>query len=287
MAYTFLTLGCRQHFRNASVLECRHDNFPNCTHPCITAPSKSTPRLPKQKRCQNRCPQAKRTLKITSPSNSLVKPIPKQIKIKTPSKHQTQALGHQNPSDVQANPKQSRFLKSRIRNIGKSGNDVMMNFEQFDWSKWWNKGFDWSTANATRPTPNKPQAKFPSLQANLRFQLAPKPPTAVPKQIRDLAWGCDTGVSELLWVDHTNSHFAKIKTFGFKKWLKTMIFASHARIFWKRLDHVNFELLWSQACTQWRPRCFLSGGGGKCKLGVGAPCKLSNWRLSPRNKNTW
>ena len=95
--------------------------------------------IPKQKRCRNRRPQANKTLKTTSPSTLLEKIIPKRKSIKSPSKHRKsyvpkhwlitpQANPKQTPSKPQGiRPKGIPFLKPKIRNIGKSGNNVMMN----------------------------------------------------------------------------------------------------------------------------------------------------------------
>ena len=51
-----------------------------------------------------------------------------------------------------------------------------------------------ATPSKESPTPSKPQAKLPSPQTNLRFQLAPKHLSADPKQNKHLAWVCETGV---------------------------------------------------------------------------------------------
>ena len=132
--------------------------------PLLHSPKQIHPKqIPKQKRSRNRRPQANETLKITFPKQpSRKSPFPSKND-KTPSKPQTPSTGcHQTPSKAHANPKQSHFLKWQIQNIGKS--------------------------------PSKPQAKFTSLQANSRFQVAPKHLTSNPKQIWYLTWGCEAGV---------------------------------------------------------------------------------------------
>ena len=126
--------------------------------------------IPKQKRCRNRRPQANKTLKTTSPSTPLEKFIPKQKSIKSPSKHRKSYVPKHWLITPQANPKQT--LSKPQANSKES--DLRNPVSETENPKYWVK--------KESPTPSKPQAKFTSPQANLRFQLAPKNLAADPKQ---------------------------------------------------------------------------------------------------------
>ena len=69
-------------------------------------------KIPKQKRCRNRRPQANKTLKTTSPSTPLEKFIPKQKSIKSPSKRRKSYVPRHWLITPKANPKQTPRIRS-------------------------------------------------------------------------------------------------------------------------------------------------------------------------------